>query len=223
MTPALIPTAPTPVPPYTAGAGIPAPALNAAQAAGWDRHEGASANVTYTSPDGRCVLQFGPETDRYHDDADRLWIAEYRPESGQPHAWAAHFGDHVPAEAIAAFVTALTDPAGIRGSQPGYGAGAGGRGAEEVFAAAEAHGWTRAVRTATYTGSHGTMHLSYDPAPPVIPGQFLTDGPHWRVSYLPEDLARDWTVQLTAHVPGEAIAAFLTALMDSTGLDPHRA
>jgi hypothetical protein len=218
MTPAL----PTPVllPAYAAGSGIPAPALQAAQDAGWTRHEDEAANVTYTSPDEQCVLEFGPETDRYHYDHDRLWSAEYRPGPGQPRAWAAHLGDATPAEAIAAFIRALTDHGGIRANHPGYGAGAGH--SESVFAAAGAQGWTRAGSTAIFTGSHGAMHLTHHASPPDFPGQFLADGPHWRTSYRGADGSRDWTGQFSAHVPGEAIAAFLAALTDPDGLDPDR-
>jgi Domain of unknown function (DUF317) len=222
MTPA--PTTPVPVlvPPYAAGDGIPAPALEAAGAAGWTRFEDEAANVTYTSPDGRCHLGFGPETDRYRRDADRLWVAEYRPEPGGERGWAAHFGDETPPEAIAAFVRALTDPAGIRGAHPGYLAGAAENGAQAVFAAAEANGWVRAVRTATYIGTHGPVHLSYNPGPPEFPGQFLAAGPHWRATFPDGVHRRAWTAVFTAEVPGEAIGAFLETLTDPAGLDPDR-
>ncbi|MBR7830619.1 DUF317 domain-containing protein [Actinospica sp. MGRD01-02] len=222
MTPAPTTPAPVLVPPYAASAGIPAPALDAAGAAGWTRFEDEVANVTYTSPDGRCRLEFGPETERYRYDADRLWVAEYRPEPGGERGWAAHFGDDTPAEAIAAFVRVLTDPAGIRGAVPGYLAGAAENGADAVFDAAEANGWVRAVRTATYTGTHGPVHLSCNPAPPEIPGQFLAAGPHWRATF-PEGVhRRAWTAVFTAEVPGEAITAFLVTLTDPAGLDPDR-
>lgn len=222
MTPAPTPMAPVLVPPYAAGDGIPAPALDAAGAAGWSRFEDEAANVTYTSPDGRCHLEFGPETDRYRHDTDRLWVAEYRPEPGDERGWAAHFGDDTPAEAIAVFVRVLTDPAGIRGAHPGDLAGAAENGAESVFAAAEANGWVRAVRTATYSGSHGEVHLSYNPAPPEIAGQFLATGPHWRATFPDGVHRREWTAVFTAEVPGEAIRAFLETLTDPAGLDPDR-
>jgi len=222
MTPAPTLPAPVLVPPYAAGAGIPAPALDAALAAGWTMVEDEFANVTHTSPDGSCRLEFGPESARYRHDAERLWVAEYRPEPGGERGWAAHFGDDVPAEAIAAFVRVLTDPAGIRGAVPGYLAGAAENGAEAVFAAAEADGWVRAVRTATYTGTHGEVHLSYSAAPPEIPGQFLAVGPHWRATFPDGVHRREWTALFTNQVPGEAISAFLAALTDPAGLDPDR-
>lgn len=218
MTPA--PVSAPPVPPYAAGAGIPTTALEAACAAGWERYLDDAGNVTYTSPDGRCSVEFGPETDRYLNDYNRLWIAEYRPGPGQLRAWAAHFGDHTPAEAIGAFITALTDCDGIRGSHPGYGAGAGEDGAETVFAAAEAEGWVRAVRTLQFDGGHGKLHLSYSAAPPEIPGQFLAIGPHWHLTIPESANGWEWTAIFTAQVPGEAISAFLTALTDSARRDP---
>ncbi|WP_169739821.1 DUF317 domain-containing protein [Actinospica robiniae] len=222
MTPAFPIPAPLLVPPYAAGGGIPAPALEAARAAGWTRSEDEASTVTLTSPDGRCHLEFGPETERYLQDADRLWVAEYRPEPGGERGWAAHFGDDVPAEAIAAFIRVLTDPAGIRGAHPGHLAGAAYDGAQAVFAACEARGWTRAVRTATYTGAHGVLHLVYSAAPPEIPGQFLAVGPHYRASF-PDGLhRREWEALFTTQVPGEAITAFLDALTDPAGLDPDR-
>ncbi|WP_169740005.1 DUF317 domain-containing protein [Actinospica robiniae] len=223
MTPAFTPPAPVLAPPYAAGGGMPTPALEAARAAGWDRSEDEAGNLTYRSPDGRCHVEFGPETDRYSRDADRLWVAEYRPEPGGERGWAAHFGEDVPAEAIAAFLRALTDPAGIRGAHPGYLAGAAYDGAQAVFTAAEARGWTRAVRSATYTGTHGQVHLVYSAAPPEIPGQFLATGPHYRASFPDGVHRREWEAIFTAHVPGEAITAFLDALTDPAGLDPDRA
>jgi hypothetical protein len=212
MNPAPTPQAPVLVPPYAAGAGIPTPALDAARAAGWHMFEDELANVTFTSPDGQCSLEFGPETDRYRHDVDRLWVAEHRPEPGSERGWAAHFGADVPAEAIAAFIRVLADPAGIRGAVPGYLTGAAENGAEAVFAAAETNGWVRAVRTATYTGTHGEMHLTYSAAPPEIPGQFLTTGPHWRATFPDGVHRREWTAIFTANVPGEAISAFLASL-----------
>lgn len=223
MNPAPTPLAPALVPPYAAGAGIPAPALDAVRAAGWAWFQDELANVTYTSPDGRCSLEFGPETDRYRHDAERLWVAEYRPEPGGERGWAAHFGADVPAEAIAAFVRVLTDPAGIRGAHPGYLAGAAENGAEAVFAAAETNGWVRAVRSATCTGTHGEVHLIYSAAPPEIPGQFLATGPHWRAAFPDGIYLREWMAMFTADVPGEAISAFLEPLTDPAGLDPDRA
>lgn len=220
MTPARTLPVPELVPPYAAGAGIPAPALEAAGAAGWVEHVDELSNVTFTSPDGCCRLEFGPETHRYWCDADRLWVADYRPEPGGERGWAAHFGDDTPAEAIAAFVRVLTDPAGIRGAHPGYLAGAAESGADAVFRAAEAGGWVRAVRTARYPGTHGELHLAYSAAPPEIPGQFLATGPHWRATFRGD--WRGWTVIFTAAVPGEAISAFLATLTDSAGLDPER-
>lgn len=223
MTPA--PTPPTPIltPAYAAGGGIPAPALQAAESAGWTRREDELANVIHTSPDERCFLEFGPETQRYYYDRDVLWIAEYRPGTGLAGAWHACFGEDVPAEAIGAFITTLTDPDGLRETHPGYAAGAGAP--RRVFEAAQAAGWTQ-TRTAgviTHTSPDGAAHVDYDTAPPVVPGQFLAEGPHWRFAYRDGDGKRDWTAQFTAHTPAEALAAFLAALTDPAGLDPDRA
>jgi hypothetical protein len=220
MTPAPTPRNPALVPPYAAGPGTPTPALAAAYTAGWDRYEDESANVTYTSPDRRCSLEFGPETARYRHNEDRLWAAAYRPGPRRPGAWLAEFADHTPAEAIAAFVHTVGTVDGIRDSIPGYGAGAGDP--EAVFTAAQAAGWMRTARTMSYTGPHGVLHLAFDPAPPYIPEQPLADGPHWQCTYQGREPAREWTALFTAHTPGEAITAFLTALTDPTGLDPDR-
>lgn len=220
MTPASVSAPPLPL--YAAGSGTPTPVLDAARGAGWERHIDEAANVTYASPDARCSVEFGPETDRYHNDYNRLWIAEYRPESGQPRAWAAHFGEQAPAEAIGAFIKTLTDHEGIRGSHPGYGAGAGEDGAEAVFAAAEAEGWIRAVRTLRFEGTHGRLNLSYSAAPPDIPGQFLATGPYWHLTFAESAHGREWSAIFTAEVPGEAISAFLTALSEPAHRDPGR-
>ena len=223
MTPA--PNTPIPVrtPAYAAGGGIPTAALQAAEAAGWTRHEDEAANVTYDSPDERCRVEFGPETDRYLSAFELLWVADYRPGPGQVGAWAASFGDQTPAEAIGVFLATLTGYDGLRETYPGYAAGAGAP--RRVFEAAEEAGWTqtRTEGVITHASADGAAYVDYDTAPPVVPGQFLAEGPHWRFAYRDGDGKRDWTAQFTAHVPAEALAAFLTALTDPQGLDPDRA
>jgi hypothetical protein len=223
MTPAPTPPIPLLTPVYAAGAGIPTAALQAAEDAGWTRHEDEAANVTCTSPDERCRLEFGPETERYLNAFDLLWVADYRPGPGQAGAWAASFGDQTPAEAIGAFITTLTDPDGLRETHPGYAAGAGAP--RRVFETAQEAGWTqtREDGVITHTSPDGAARVNYHLTPPVVPGQFLVEGPHWRISYRDGDGKRDWTAQFTAHAPAEALAEFLAALTDPAGLDPDRA
>jgi hypothetical protein len=223
MTPAPTPPIPILTPAYAAGGGIPAAALRAAEDAGWTRHEDKAANVTYVSPDERCRLEFGPETERYLSAFELLWVADFRPGAGQVGAWAASFGDQTPAEAIGAFIATLTDPDGLRETHPGYAAGA--SAPRRVFEAAQAAGWTqtRTEGVITHTSPDGAAHVDYDTAPPVVPGQFLAEGPHWRFAYRDADGKRDWTAQFTAHTPAEALAAFLAALTDPAGPGPDRA
>jgi hypothetical protein len=53
---------------------------------------------------------------RYQNNRDALWQATYtdpHPYTSPRRSWRAEFGDSVPAEAIAAFLAALCDPAGL--------------------------------------------------------------------------------------------------------------
>lgn len=105
-------TAPITVPGYAAGPGIPTPALEALRDAGWTRYEDGEGDVTYVSPDGAASARFAPEI----APPDPLWALAYTdpdPYAKSPRSWKATFGSNTPAEAIAAFVAALTDPAGI--------------------------------------------------------------------------------------------------------------
>lgn len=104
------------VPVYAAGAGMPNHALEKLRAAGWTRYEDGLGDVSYLSPDGTLAVEFGPETRRYQNDPGALWQATYtdpNPYTSPRRSWRAAFGDSVPAEAIAAFLTALCDPAGL--------------------------------------------------------------------------------------------------------------
>ena len=222
MSPAPLQSTPVLVPVYAAGAGIPAPALKVAQEADWMRFEDEVANVRFTSPDERALLEFGPETVRYYHDRDALWLAEYRPGPGLAGAWAASFGSETPAEAIAAFTRAVACMPGIRGTFPGYGAGPGRP--ETVFALVQGAGWreSRSGQRIVHISPDGAARLVLDEAPPVIEGQFLAVGPHWHASYREVGGERDWTAQFTAEVPAEAVAAFAAVLCDPAGLDPDR-
>ena len=109
------PTAPAPVtvPGYAAGAGDPSLALDRLRDAGWTRYEDGDGDVTYVSPDGAARAQFAPEI----APPAPLWAVAYTnpdPYAKNRMSWKATFGMDTPAEAIAAFVTALTDPAGLR-------------------------------------------------------------------------------------------------------------
>ena len=108
-------TAPARVPVYAAGHGNPDLALSILTSAGWALYEDNLANKTLVSPDGQVACEFGPETSRYaHNARTALWEIRFtHPDPYLQIAWTAHFGDQVPAEAIAAFLQALTDPAGL--------------------------------------------------------------------------------------------------------------
>jgi hypothetical protein len=107
--------APARVPVYAAGHGEPDLALRVLTAAGWTAYEDNLANKTLVSPDGQVTCEFGPETSRYaHNARGALWEIRFtHPNPYLQMTWTAHFGDQVPAEAIAAFLRALTDPAGL--------------------------------------------------------------------------------------------------------------
>ncbi|MFL6113826.1 MAG: DUF317 domain-containing protein [Catenulispora sp.] len=111
------PTMPPPdtVPVYAAGAGIPDLALDRLFHAGWTRYGDDLGDVAYVSPDGAVRAEFGPETRRYGT-GGALWEVIYTdpdPYAKAPNTWSATFGAQVPAEAIAAFLATLTDPAGL--------------------------------------------------------------------------------------------------------------
>lgn len=215
MTPAARPTPPQP---GSAAPADPDTVFAAPQQHGWHRERDAAGGLTCASPDRRCTVRYGPHTGRLADDPARLWSAAYRPGLGEERAWLAEFSAGTPAAALAAFLGTLADPAGIRGAVPGHLAGGGE--SELVFAATEADGWIRAVRTATRREAHRILRLAFPPSPPPVPGQFLAAGPHWRVY---GDDPRDrtvWSALLTGDTPAEAIAAFLHAL---TGPDPDPA
>lgn len=201
---------------------MPPRALEVARGAGWMRFEDEAANVRFTSPDERALLEFGPETVRYYHDRDALWLAEYRPGPGVAGAWAATFGSETPAEAIAAFTRALVCLPGTSGASHGYCSGPGRP--ETVFALVQQAGWreSRSAGRIVQISPDGAARLVLDEAPPVIEGQFLAVGPHWRAVYREEGGERDWSAQFTAEIPAEAIAAFAAALCDPAGLDSER-
>lgn len=107
--------APARVPVYAAGHGEPDLALGVLTAAGWALYEDKLANKTLVSPDGQVACEFGPETSRYaHDARTALWEVRFTHPDPYLHiTWTARFGDQVPAEAIAAFLRALTEPTGL--------------------------------------------------------------------------------------------------------------
>jgi hypothetical protein len=111
------PTMPPPVtvPAYAAGAGEPDLALKRLHEAGWTRYDDGIGDVAYVSPDGAVRAEFAPET-RNSVARGVLWEVAYtdpNPYAKNRNSWTAHFSDQVPAEAIAAFLTALTDPTGL--------------------------------------------------------------------------------------------------------------
>jgi hypothetical protein len=96
---------------YQAGFGSYSPVLDLTQALGWTRYNDASGdNHTDVSPDKELSVQFGPEADTPH--IAPLWRVVHR--GPDPYRrekfFAAYFDGNVPAEAIAAFLTALTGP-----------------------------------------------------------------------------------------------------------------
>lgn len=106
---------PARVPVYAAGPGNPDLAISLLIEAGWAMYADNLANKSLVSPDGQVTCEFGPETARYaHNARTALWEVRFtHPNPYLAVSWTAHFGDHVPAEAIAAFLRALTDPAGL--------------------------------------------------------------------------------------------------------------
>ena len=105
---------PARVPPYATGPGEPDTALDVLRVAGWATYEDELANKTLVSPDGQVICEFGPETFRYaHNRRTALRQVTFtHPDPYRASGWSALFGDEVPAQAIAAFLAALTDPAG---------------------------------------------------------------------------------------------------------------
>jgi hypothetical protein len=103
------------VPVYAAGSGAPDTALSRLAKAGWALYSDGLGNVTYRSPDGCVRAEFGPETGRYNS-GEPLWEVTYS--NASPYAkarnnWTATFSEAAPAEAIAGFLAALADAAGL--------------------------------------------------------------------------------------------------------------
>ncbi|MEY9861404.1 hypothetical protein ABH935_007045 [Catenulispora sp. GAS73] len=106
---------PVTVPAYAAGAGAPDVALDRLHEAGWIQYANGVGDVAYRSPDGCVRAEFAPES-RSALPKGVLWEVAYtdpNPYAKNRSSWTAHFSDDVPAEAIAAFLTALTDPTGL--------------------------------------------------------------------------------------------------------------
>jgi hypothetical protein len=102
------------VPAYAAGPGLPETAFAPARAAGFAETADERGNVTFTSPDGRLQVAWGPESYRYHTNpTGGLWQVKYVDASSPAEGWSAQFGDNAPAEAISAFISALTAPDGL--------------------------------------------------------------------------------------------------------------
>ncbi|WP_194909618.1 DUF317 domain-containing protein [Catenulispora rubra] len=94
---------------YRAGCNGYDAVLDLTQAPGWTRYTDASGdNHTDVSPDRQLSVEFGPEADAPY--IAPLWRITYRdPDPYHPqNSFAAHFDGRVPAEAIAAFLAALT-------------------------------------------------------------------------------------------------------------------
>ena len=107
---------------WSAGPGAPGLLLDLLAAEGWTAEPGPSGNATCASPDGTLIIVFGSETLAYHRGGS-LWTVTHAPvaqpdpapcDCGSSHParrWTATFGDEVPVEAIAAFLTDLIGPA----------------------------------------------------------------------------------------------------------------
>jgi hypothetical protein len=107
---------------WCAGPGAPGLVLDALRAAGWTVQPDEVGNADCTSPDLTLRVAFGPESPAYHRGGP-LWTVTYTPtaplhpeacdDCGTGHPalpWTATFGDHTPAEAIAALLADLTGP-----------------------------------------------------------------------------------------------------------------
>jgi len=106
---------------WSAGPGAPGLLLDLLTAEGWTAEPDTYGNTTCTGPDGTLTIAFGPETPAYHRGGP-LWTATHTPaaqpdpapcDCGTSHrarCWTATFGDEVPVEAIAAFLTDLIGP-----------------------------------------------------------------------------------------------------------------
>jgi hypothetical protein len=87
------------VPAHRAGAGLPAPAIEAARSAGWAVTDDPDGNVRAVSDDGELQLGFLPETD-----TGPLWTITC---TAHP-AWEITADDNTPAEFLAVLITAIT-------------------------------------------------------------------------------------------------------------------
>ena len=106
---------------WQTGSGAPGLVLDLLDSAGWTAAPDESGNTAHTSLDGTLRVVFGPETPAYHHGGP-LWTITHTPGAQpdpapcddcglghQARPWTATFGDAVPVEAIAAFLTDLTD------------------------------------------------------------------------------------------------------------------
>jgi hypothetical protein len=97
-------------PVYRTGSGDYHHAFDVIKQPGWRCFEDPTGdNSTWVSPDAQLAVEFGPETDAPH--IAPLWRVTYRnPDPYRPgeRSFSAYFTGDTPAEAIAAFLTALT-------------------------------------------------------------------------------------------------------------------
>jgi len=81
--------------------------------AGYKLHQDELANTHAWSHDGLTYVGFLPEADK-GDESRALWqVRAYRQPNATGLAWTATFDQATPAELVAAFLAALTDPAAI--------------------------------------------------------------------------------------------------------------
>ncbi|NUR31153.1 MAG: DUF317 domain-containing protein [Catenulispora sp.] len=101
---------PAELPLYRAGCDGYDPVFDITRAAGWTRYSDDSGdNHTDVSPDGQLAVEFGPEADA--PATAPLWRIHFRnpdPYQRSDNTWAAYFEGGTPAEAIAAFLAAVT-------------------------------------------------------------------------------------------------------------------
>ncbi len=98
------------MPRYLTGPGDPDTALDVLIAAGWRCESDDAGNVAMFSPDGLARVGFLPESAICHYDG-HLWVIQVHatPDAPEPE-WTATFGEHTPADLVAAFLRAMTAP-----------------------------------------------------------------------------------------------------------------
>ncbi|MFE4017965.1 DUF317 domain-containing protein [Streptomyces sp. NPDC059101] len=186
-------------PRYLAGGGDPAwVTVPLHRACGWSYgHDPLMPGVLLTSPNQQTTLRIDPDPD------EPWWTIRHARTDNQP-AWKATFDARTPAEIIAAFTDALTDPRALNAAPP-------------PTAPLRQAGWRDIPRQSGLISPDGVVRVDY-----VTEHGF----DHWFITVAAGHTPGDelWGACLDGTTPPHLIAALTRALTDDTPVirDPNR-